>query len=97
MKRHDSDDSPVAAKLQGFDLLKKTLINVHIIIIKEMSAAYLQLQILCQAVQINLCAAKRRVGVKRRSVFCYCPEAFEPVNAIQFISIYSSGIHQYTK
>ena len=33
MKRHDSDDSPVAAKLQRFDLLKKRYINVHIIII----------------------------------------------------------------
>ena len=32
MKRHDSDDSPVAAKLQRFELLKKRYINVHIII-----------------------------------------------------------------
>ena len=33
MKRHDSDDSPVAAKLQRFELLKKRYINVDIIII----------------------------------------------------------------
>ena len=32
MKRHDSDDSPVAAKLQRFELLKKRYVNVHIII-----------------------------------------------------------------
>ena len=29
---NDSDDSPVAAKLQRFDLLRKRYINVHIII-----------------------------------------------------------------
>ena len=32
MKRHDSDDSPVVAKLERFELLKKRYINVHIII-----------------------------------------------------------------
>ena len=32
MKQHDSDDSPVAAKLQRFDLLGKALYKKQIII-----------------------------------------------------------------
>ena len=35
MKRHDSDVSPVAAKLERFELLKERYINVHIIIINK--------------------------------------------------------------